>query len=128
LPPSTAHPAGPNACDSPQDIISFDGRPQRYRESKGKLQAALQDFSQAQQQQFVLTLGDIIDGYKDNPAKSSTDLQMITQMFESMLPGRPVYHVLGNHCLAARRGELLKVSCAGKQSIMRNTATAAATL
>jgi hypothetical protein len=112
-------PAGPNAYAPSQDTVSFDGRPQRYRESKGKLQAALEDFSQAQRQQFVLTLGDIIDGHKDNPAKSSADLQMIAKMFECMLPGRPVYHLMGNHCLAAGRDELLKVGCAGKQSWVR---------
>lgn len=89
----------------------FDERPQRYRESRAKLQAALQDFSSStpKQQQFVLTLGDIIDGYKSDPQKSGTDLQDIAGMFDNMLPGRPVYHVLGNHCLAASRQDLLQV-------------------
>lgn len=95
-----------------QDTVSFDGRPQRYRESKGKLHAALQDFSTHQQQQFVLTLGDIIDGYpatdEARVQKTSADLQMIAHMFDSMA-GKPVHHVLGNHCLAASREDLLKV-------------------
>jgi hypothetical protein len=89
----------------------WSGRPQRYRESRGKLQAALQDFSSStpEQQHFVLTLGDIIDGYEANPQKTSADLQDIAGMFDSMLAGRPVYHVLGNHCLAASRQDLLQV-------------------
>jgi hypothetical protein len=100
-----------------QDTVSFDDRPQRYRESRGKLQAALQDFASTANQQFVLTLGDIIDGYPlaDDPQreKTSADLQLISGMFDSLLlAGRAVHHVLGNHCLAANRAQLLQVRCA----------------
>jgi hypothetical protein len=34
-----------------------------------------------------------------------------------------VYHLMGNHCLAAGRDELLKVGCVGKQSWVRPHST-----
>lgn len=93
-----------------QETVSFEGRPQRYRESRGKLQDALADFkSRTAQLSCVLTLGDIIDGYPGEPSRTSSDLQLIAQMFDSTLLGMPVHHVLGNHCLTASREELLQV-------------------
>lgn len=62
----------------------------------------------------MLTLGDIIDGYSGAAdastaaARASSELQEIAQLFNSALTV-PVYHVLGNHCLAANRSELLEV-------------------
>lgn len=76
----------------------------------------MQDFASTPNQQFVLTLGDIIDGYAlpNDPQRGKTisDLHMIAGMFDSLLPDRAVHHVLGNHCLAANRAELLQVHCA----------------
>lgn len=96
--------------------MEFDGRPQRYTESRGKLQAALNAFSSSRQPQqplqAVLTLGDIIDGYQGDPGKTTADLQLIAHDFDTQLTpnSTPVHHVLGNHCMAASRDELLKVS------------------
>jgi hypothetical protein len=109
-----------------QDTVSFEGRPQRYRESAGKLQAALKHLSHISQQQqpqqnlvqplsFVLTLGDIIDGYggedsSSAAAKASKDLKYVTRLISSGLQDIPAKHVLGNHCLAAPRSQLIEVS------------------
>jgi hypothetical protein len=109
-PPHPPTPTHIHTSHPTQDTVSFDGRPQRYRESKGKLQAALEAFAQkAGEQQFVLTLGDLIDGYKDNPDTTAADLHMVAQMFDSQLPITKVHHVLGNHCLNASREDLRKV-------------------
>ncbi|WIA21411.1 hypothetical protein OEZ85_000626 [Tetradesmus obliquus] len=107
-----------------KDTVSFEGRPQRYRESLGKLQAALQhlsDISQKPQPQqdliqplsFLLTLGDVIDGYGDDDsasaaAKTSKDLKQVAGLISSSLQDIPARHVLGNHCLAAPRSQLLE--------------------
>jgi uncharacterized protein YukE len=93
-----------------QDDTAFEDRPQRYRQSLGKLQAALADLQQQTPHvQFVLTLGDIIDGYAGQQERSNADLQHVAKLFDAALPGLPVYHTLGNHCCAASRSELLKV-------------------
>jgi hypothetical protein len=108
---------------SQQETVAFDGRPQRYRESAGKLQAALKHLSEMTQSQqdpvqplsFLLTLGDIVDGYGDDDsygaaAKTGKDLKQIVGLISAGLQDAPARHVLGNHCLAAPRTELLEVS------------------
>jgi hypothetical protein len=65
---------------------------------------------------FLLTLGDIVDGYGDDDsystaAKTDKDLKQVVGLISSGLQGVPARHVLGNHCLAAPRSELLEVRC-----------------
>jgi hypothetical protein len=60
-------------------------------------------------------LGDIIDGYGDDDsysaaAKTSKDLKQVVGLISSSLQDTPARHVLGNHCLAAPRKQLLEVS------------------
>ncbi|KAF6253250.1 Metallo-dependent phosphatase-like protein [Scenedesmus sp. NREL 46B-D3] len=105
-----------------KETVSFDGRPQRYSESAGKLQAALKhlsDLTQLQQDPVqplscLLTLGDIIDGYGGDDscsaaARAGKDLRLIVGLISSGLQDVPARHALGNHCLAAPRTELLEV-------------------
>jgi hypothetical protein len=63
---------------------------------------------------FLLTLGDIVDGYGDaasysTAAKTDKDLKQVVGLISSGLLGVPARHVLGNHCLAAPRSRLLEV-------------------
>jgi len=107
-----------------QDTVEFDNRPQRYRESAGKLQAALDHLSQAQGNKslaFLLTLGDIIDGYAEDLDKSCRDLHYIASMIDSNLPTLAAYHVIGNHCLEAPREQLLQVWVWGLDVVVADT-------
>lgn len=106
---------------APQETASFEGRPQRYKESAGKLKAAVEHLRQLHEEQplaFLLTCGDIVDGYpaSDSNAetKTSRDLQLVVGTIRTALQPLPVHHVLGNHCLRAARQELLGVChCCG---------------
>ncbi len=54
----------------------------------------------------VLTLGDMIDGYRGQPERSATDLKAMLAILEGLGP-LPAHHVLGNHCLSVPRAQLL---------------------
>lgn len=58
---------------------------------------------------FLLTLGDIIDGYAEDLDKSCRDLHYIASMIDMKLPNLSAYHVIGNHCLGAPREQLMQV-------------------
>lgn len=53
---------------------------------------------------FVVQLGDVIDG-RGEPGGSRIDLEQVLSRLESI--GVPLVHVVGNHCLAVPRTELL---------------------
>jgi hypothetical protein len=111
-----------------QDTVEFDNRPQRYRESASKLQAALDHLSQAQGNKslaFLLTLGDIIDGYAEDLDKSCRDLHYITSIIDLKLPNLSAYHVIGNHCLGAPREQLMQVSVCLKLALVVKVTVAA---
>lgn len=97
--------------------MALDNRPQRYRESAGKLSHAMTHLQQMSEKQqplaFLLTCGDIIDGYPDSDCsaeeKTTRDLACVADVINKALQPMPIHHVLGNHCLAAKREQLLQV-------------------
>lgn len=74
----------------------------RYRESAEKLKAAVADWNR-QDLAFVVNLGDIVDG---NGYKTADELRLMVGLFQPLKA--PVHHVIGNHCLAAKRDTLMK--------------------
>lgn len=73
-----------------------------YAESLGKLEACANDMNR-RQLAFVVNLGDIIDG---RGAETAVDLERAARSFRKFRA--PVRHVIGNHCLIARRQMLMK--------------------
>ncbi|KAG6543161.1 hypothetical protein Mapa_015410 [Marchantia paleacea] len=83
-----------------------EGRVQRYREATGKLEKAVKAFNANKQNlQFVLTLGDIIDGNVTVQQTESDFDEVLTRLAKLELK---VYHLLGNHCLRLPRETLLE--------------------
>ena len=56
---------------------------------------------------FVIQLGDAIDGYGTNAVASVKDLDSVLSVFNRLTA--PKYHVLGNHCQSAGRETLTSV-------------------
>jgi len=78
-----------------KDGHSFLGTPRYYRASLDGLRRAVLGWK-TQQVEFGIQFGDIIDGF--NPKdKSETALQSVLDEFA--LLHKPVYHMIGNHCL-----------------------------
>jgi len=71
-----------------------------YRASPGKLEACVADLNRARPD-FVVQLGDLIDGYPGDQARSARELEEVLARFEDL--DAPLFHVLGNHCLHAGR-------------------------
>jgi manganese-dependent ADP-ribose/CDP-alcohol diphosphatase len=71
-----------------------------YRASLGKLEACVADLNLARPD-FVIQLGDLIDGYPKDQARSARELEEVLIRFKGL--DAPLFHVLGNHCLHAGR-------------------------
>jgi hypothetical protein len=72
-----------------------------YRAALPKLKAALTQFVD-EKVDFVISLGDIVDGSSEIPRPPNTRAQLV-EALEAFVPlkshGINVYHTLGNHCL-----------------------------
>ncbi len=78
-----------------KDGHSFLGTPRYYRASLDGLKRAVLGWKN-QQVEFGIQFGDLIDGF--NPKdKSETALKSVLDEFALLY--KPVYHVIGNHCL-----------------------------
>ena len=78
-----------------QDGHSFLGVPRYYRASLDGLQRAISGW-QEQQVEFGIQFGDLIDGF--NP-KDQSEKAMQTVLTQFAKLQKPVYHMIGNHCL-----------------------------
>lgn len=78
-----------------KDGHSFLGIPRFYRASLDGLRRAVLGW-QAQKVDFGIQFGDLIDGF--NP-KDQSETAMKTVLDEFALLQKPVYHMIGNHCL-----------------------------
>lgn len=92
-----------------EDGHSFHGIPRYYRASLDGLRRAVTIW-QEQHVEFAVQCGDIIDGF--NPKeKSDTAMQSVLNEFAKLQ--KPVYHMIGNHCLynlpRHRLNELLSI-------------------
>ncbi len=76
-----------------------------YRESLGLLKNAVAHFNELQPS-FVIQLGDLIDGHKNDPERSGVDMDMILAEYEKLKV--PYYHVIGNYCVYVGIEELKK--------------------
>ena len=97
---STARAAAPSSFGLIADIQYADQRTagaRAYRDSLNKLSACAAWF-QAQHPQFVLQLGDLVDGGEQNLAAAVTAFEAV---------GRVRYHVLGNHDATLPRESLV---------------------
>jgi hypothetical protein len=69
-----------------------------YRGSLQRLERCVETFN-GQKLDFVVQLGDAVDGYATNAAASLADLDKVLPLLRRLKA--PVYHVVGNHCLNA---------------------------
>jgi len=67
-----------------------------FRTALRKLEDCVADLAQ-RDLAFVVQLGDIVEGYEDDPAKGTADLDTVLRVLNRQKA--PVHHVLGNHCL-----------------------------
>lgn len=78
-----------------KDGHSFLGTPRYYRASLDGLKRAVLGWKN-QQVEFGIQFGDLIDGF--NP-KDKSDIALQSVLDEFALLNKPVYHMIGNHCL-----------------------------
>lgn len=76
-----------------------------YRDSLQKLDECVTDLNQ-KKPAFTIQLGDIIDGYPGDIARSAQDLDRVLKIYNGL--SMPHYHVIGNHCVMANRDSLLE--------------------
>jgi UDP-2,3-diacylglucosamine pyrophosphatase LpxH len=69
-----------------------------YRTSLQKLDEAVSELNR-HSPDFVLQLGDVIDGHSGDQDGSVADLKAVMNKLNRL--SMPVYHVVGNHCLSA---------------------------
>ena len=69
-----------------------------YRTSLQKLDEAVSELNKLNPD-FVIQLGDVIDGYSDDQAQSFVDLVQVFDKLNRL--SMSVYHVVGNHCMTA---------------------------
>jgi len=67
-----------------------------YRTALARLDECVADLNQ-RKPAFVIQLGDIVDGYDDDQARSNKDLDTVLPKLGQLT--MPVYHVIGNHCM-----------------------------
>ena len=67
-----------------------------YRGTLQRLEPCVSAFN-GQKLDFVIQLGDLVDGYPTNAAASAKDLESVLPIFNRLTA--PKYHVVGNHCL-----------------------------
>ena len=75
----------------------------RFERSLARLEQALEQLAARAELDFVVQLGDLIDG-RASEALSLADLRRVTQLFEQLEV--PLVHVIGNHCLSLPRARL----------------------
>ncbi|KAA8490318.1 Manganese-dependent ADP-ribose/CDP-alcohol diphosphatase [Porphyridium purpureum] len=75
-----------------------------YRAALERLLQAVEVWNK-QHVAFVVQLGDLIDGYENDPELSRADLEAVSRAFQ----GLAVKHVLGNHCRAVRMEDIRKL-------------------
>eukprot|EP00871_Galdieria_phlegrea_P001373 jgi/Galph1/2236/GphlegSOOS_G902.1 len=92
---------------SDKDSKTVLGMERRYREALGKLQQAVQQVNQQQQEELygLFHLGDLIDGSIEGEEQTKLEYYKVVNTFRQARV--PVYHVIGNHCLEIDRDELL---------------------
>ncbi|KAA6427520.1 MAG: hypothetical protein FRX49_02183 [Trebouxia sp. A1-2] len=84
-----------------------EGRAQRYEEVPQKLMQAVQIWHRdAPKLEFVLSLGDIIDG-RSTQAETDEDFSYIKNILGPVASTSKFLHVLGNHCLTVPRERLI---------------------
>ncbi|MEI8205859.1 MAG: metallophosphoesterase [Kiritimatiellales bacterium] len=76
-----------------------------YRESLQRLDECVADLNY-RNPAFVIQLGDIIDGYAGDIARSAQDLDTVLATYNRL--AMPHYSVFGNHCVMANRDSLLQ--------------------
>ena len=83
-------------------------RTQRFSECPGKLEAALSAIRSEGAERnpsrlaAVLTLGDMINGNREDASRNPSDLETVASLIDAAFPPGgdvPVFHILGNHCL-----------------------------
>jgi manganese-dependent ADP-ribose/CDP-alcohol diphosphatase len=89
----------------PQDNGTAEARTQYYRSAPQRLQRAIEHFNAEPDLACVLSLGDAIDG-NTTLAQTLEELESVAHEFDQS--SKPVWHVLGNHCLAGGRSKLLE--------------------
>ncbi len=74
-----------------------------YRGSLSRLEQCVEVLNK-QPLDFVIQLGDTIDGYATNAVASAADLDSVLSVFNRLTA--PKYHVVGNHCQTAGKENL----------------------
>ena len=82
-----------------------DSRARDYRNSLHRLDRCVLELNQ-KNLDFVIQMGDIIDGQGTNTVASVRDLDCVLSVFNQL--SAPKYHVLGNHCQAVENMTLLQ--------------------
>jgi len=65
------------------------------------------DFFNTQQIDFMIHLGDIIDG-NDTEEQTQAEFAAVLESLSRINPAIPTYHVIGNHCLSVDRTQLIR--------------------
>lgn len=112
---AASHGVGPSATDEADDSLRFGlltdvqyadkdtvGK-RRYRDGLVNLASCIEDLN-THDLDFVVHCGDLIDGRK-TAAETHEDLGRVLQAFSEL--HAPVHHVIGNHCLAVPRVDLM---------------------
>jgi manganese-dependent ADP-ribose/CDP-alcohol diphosphatase len=76
-----------------------------YRTAIHKFEEFVNEMNK-QSPEFVIQLGDIIDGHSNDLLRSNIDLDHVLSVFDRL--SMPAYHVIGNHCLLAGEDSLKK--------------------
>ena len=74
-----------------------------YRGTLRRLEQCVETFNR-QRPDFVIQLGDLVDGYPSNTVASARDLDAVLPIFNRLTA--PTYHAVGNHCLNVGKEEL----------------------
>lgn len=101
LPPEEAKPGRLPAFGVVADIQYGDKDGSASRDYRGSLERLGRCVAELNRQKldFVIQLGDMIDGYPTNAAASLADLDKVLPVFNRL--AAPKYHAVGNHCLSA---------------------------
>lgn len=86
------------------DLIRDRGN-RYFRASLAKLEECVAELNKMEPE-FVIQLGDIIDGYSNDEEQSKKDMDQVMSIFNKLT--MPDYHVIGNHCLHAGEETLLQ--------------------
>jgi 3',5'-cyclic AMP phosphodiesterase CpdA len=79
--------------------------PRKYRKSLKKLPACVATFN-ARPLDFVIELGDLMDGYRSDEARSLQDLDRVLPLLRGIKA--PLYYVIGNHCMNGGRAAVIQ--------------------